>query len=268
MTTPRPRPPAPECQLRELRDLGMPPLSREADETLRRLHVFLYSVAKGRFWVPAALAGYTSDQHSQGVFLARWLRGNGSFGLWRVSRARRPPHDPDLPQQVAVFARFLEKWRPLARAAIDVYADPLDREELHVMFEERPEEAGRSITWKTWSYTNLFERFDEIEFYQPLWKQLSAHGFETELTACKAVLDDVQEHLRTIPLEPGELEAIAAQLEHAAESVREWLDERRKQLASLDASDLEVLGLGETVPPPGFEPPLAVLANIASAGDA
>ena len=233
MTTPRPRPPGPDVPLRALREIGMPPLSREADETLRRLHVFLFSIAQGRFWVPAALAGYTTDEHARGVFLARGLRGDNSFGIWRVSRARRPPHDPDLPEQVAVLERFFRKWRPLVLAAIDVYPDPRDREELHALFGERPEEAARSITWKTWSFTNLFEYLPKGEFYQPLWDELVKHGVEAELAECKAVLEEVHAYLREIPLEPGELEAIAKSLEGYGESAGKWLEERRTQLAAL-----------------------------------
>ncbi|MBN8615643.1 MAG: hypothetical protein J0L92_33920 [Deltaproteobacteria bacterium] len=246
----------------------MAPLSREAEETLRRLHVFLFSIAQGRFWVPVALAGYTTDEHARGVFLARGLRGDNSFGIWRVSRSRRPPRDPDLPEQVAALARFLEKWRPRVLAALDVYPDPDDREQLRTLFEERPEEATRSTTWKTWSFTNLFEYLPKGEFYQPLWQEIVRQGVEAELAECKGVLDDVHAYLRDVPLEQEELDAIAESLEGYGRSAAKWLDERRKQLAALDPSDLEVLGLGETVPPPGFEPPLVLLSHIPSAGRA
>ncbi|MBN8613468.1 MAG: hypothetical protein J0L92_22935 [Deltaproteobacteria bacterium] len=232
------------------------------------MHVFLFSIAQGRFWVPVALAGDTSDEHARGVFLARGLRGDDSFGLWRVSRARRAPRDPDLPEQVAALERFFRKWRPLILEAIDVYPDPADRHELHLFLDERPEETERGITWNTWSFTNCFEYLAKGELYGPLWKRLVEQGVEAELAECKAVLEDVHAYLREVPLEQEELDAIAQSLEGYGESVRKWLDERRRQLASLDPSDIEVLGLGETVPPPGFEPPLVLLSHIASVGRA
>jgi hypothetical protein len=87
--------------------------------------------------------------------------------------------------------------------------------------------------------------------YRPVWDALVAQGLEGELPAFDRALADVQELVRSAPVDEVEIAEVHRSREDAARSLGAWLDDRRRQLGPvLDEVDLRILGLGDLVPPP------------------
>jgi hypothetical protein len=243
-----------------LRDLALPPLSDDSEAALRRARVFLYGIARPARQAQAILAGYTPDIHRDGVFKLSLLSGERSFGEWRDWRALRPPRDPDLPREIAVLAAFAEDWLARALAATSAIADEGDREEVCSMLKM---DIDRSCA--TAKAATIVGRLRPLP--NAVWEPYGVVGRALEDAGFTAALADFDRHLRTVqdairqaPLDKAEIADIHASRESAARHVREWLDARRTQLASFHPDELAILGLGETVPPPGFEPPIQELA--------
>lgn len=246
---------------RELRHLELPPLSDPSDETLRRLRVFLYGVALGGFWVKAVLAGYTPNAHLNGSYLAGWLSGERPFGEWRQWRSLRPPQDPDLPAVIAQMEAFLGRWQPRSLLAIDSIPEGDLREEVATYLGG----AGReypSVTWRAKAFACRLEGLAKVEPYRPAWLALVALGVEEELARFRVALAAAQEFILSAPLDQAELDDIQRTREEYAAHAEDWLDEQRSLLQALGVEDLTMLGLGEVVPPPGFEAPIRLLARI------
>lgn len=240
-----------------LADVPLPPLSEEADETLRRARVFLFGVSQAGFWTRAALQGYTPQTHSIGVLHFRMLSAEYPFDQWREWRALRPMHDPDLPELVDQLAAFRDRWLPRALAAVSVLPDEGDRAEVTYLVGE--EEVRPSRTWTAKAFVQRLRGMQGVELYRPVWDALVAQGLEGELPAFDRALADVQEFIRWIPVDEVEISEIDDAREDAARTLAAWLDDRRRELApALDEADLRVLGLGDLVPPP-FDGPSAFL---------
>lgn len=88
------------------------------------------------------------------------------------------------------------------------------------------------------------------------------------LLSFDAVLREVEAFLREAPLDADELEEIQGARESYAAMARDWLDQRRLQLTSLDERDLEALGLGSRVLASGLEVSLSELSTVAFSGSA
>jgi hypothetical protein len=250
-----------------LSEFDLPPLSQEADEALRRARVFLFSARLPAWQTLLLRAGYTPKQHEDGVSWARILSGEGSFAEWRLWRSLRPPRDPDLPERVTQLSAFARRWLPQAQeTARGVIDDP---DVLAVILNslsgllEYPSE-----TWKANAFAACLRGMESEPLYQPVWTALLGQGIQQDLAVLDRALSDVQAYIRDAKLDRAELDDIGRSREHAAVNVRRWLDERREQLVDIDEEDLAVLALGPVVPPPGFSPPIALLARFRATGSA
>ena len=251
---------------KRLCDLDLPPLSQSADETLRRVRVFLFSAQLPAWQTLLLLAGYSPKEHEHGVFLTSLLSGERSFEEWRQWRSLRPPTDPDLPELVAHLSAFASLWLPRAQAATrEVIEEIGDRDEILHYLEDT---SGRSETWRAKGIAARLRHMQKIDFYAPVWRALVDQGIEEDLKAFDLVLEAVQAYIRDAELDQVELDEIGRSREDAAREVRKWLDKRCEQLAHLNEEDLAVLALGEVIPPPGFEPPIAILAMMGAGGSA
>jgi hypothetical protein len=97
---------------------------------------------------------------------------------------------------------------------------------------------------------------------QATWAALVAEGIQTELARFHEVLKTVQDFIATTPLDADELADIQAAREEGAASVNAWLTARRGQFAGhFTEETLNLLALGEAVPPPLPEVPLSLLAR-------
>jgi hypothetical protein len=244
-----------------VRDLDHEPLSPDAEATLRRARVFLYGAAMPARRTALLLAGYGPDTHRDGVFRLSILSGERSFDEWRLWRALRPPHDPDLPEQVASLEAFADRWLALARAAAARLVDPGDRNEVETYLAEE-----RTFPSRTWRAKAMVQRLrhlkdDPTTFYQEVADELAARSFEAELVAFDETLKAVQAWIGQAPIDEVELADMHRAREDAARHVREWLEARGAELAELDEVERTILGLGEVEPPAGFEPPIALLAK-------
>lgn len=248
-SAPPPRAPA------SLHDLPLPPLSDAADETLRRARAFLFGMSRGGFWTKGVLHGYSENIHSAGVLHFRVGTAERAFGEWREWRALRPPRDPDLLALVGQLAAFRERWREEAEEALSAIPDPGDREEARCYLLENDERPSR--TWRAKAFVARLRGLQKVEIYEPAWHALVARGLLEELPAFERTLTDVQDFLRTAPVDDAELADIQDEREKAAMALGKWLADRKEELApALDEADLLLLGLGEVVPPP-FEGPSA-----------
>lgn len=245
-----------------LRDLPLPELSPWAQERLTRICAFLFVVNRPEIVASALLAGYTPDIHAGGIYRASVVSGERSFGEWRQWRALRPPRDPDLPALVAELDRFVDEWQPRVMAAVAATADEGDRDELTSYLGDSVKRPSR--TWQAKSWAARVEHLAKVPepFYQAAWAALVKEGIEADLVRFHEALATVQAHIREAPLDADELSDIQAMREEGAASVQEWLDERREQFKGhVDAKTLELLALGERVPPPLPDVPLHLLAS-------
>jgi hypothetical protein len=253
------RPPTPDTLLCEL---PLPELSPPADEQLTRIFAFLYIVNLQEIQARALLAGYTPEIHAEGVYRASLMRGERPFGEWRQWRALRPPRDPDLPELVAELDRFADHWRARALAAALAAPDPDDRAELEAYLGDSFEHPSR--TWRAKACIQCIEHLARVPapFYRDTWAALVAQGIQTELPRFREVLKTVQDFIIDAPLDDGELAEIHTMREQGADGVRAWLTARRDQFAGhFTEGTLELLALGERVPPPIPPVPLSLLAD-------
>jgi hypothetical protein len=251
----RPSPNTPLCALDKT------PLSDESEQVLRRARAFLYGIAQPARQVAALMADYTPELHRDGVYRLSWLSGERLFGEWRDWRSLRPPRDPQLPEQVAALAAFADKWLPRAVAAAGAVADDDDRAEVLALLE--PGTTYPSTTWRAKATVRALRALCDAVWppHRVVWERLEAEGFAAELPAFEARLKTVEDFIASAALDSEEIADIHRAREDAASHVQEWLDARKAQLAAWDARDRAALGLGEAPPPPGFEPPLALLAR-------
>lgn len=242
-------------------DLPLPPLSPAADEALRRARMLLYSATLPMWQTRLLLAGYGPDTHRDGALLTSLVSGERSFFEWRHTRASEPPADPDLPELVAALAAFRKRWIPLADAAARaVKSDPDELAEVLDYLDDS--EVKSSQTSQALAFVRRLRHMQNVTFYQPVWQNLVEQGIENELPAFDAALHDVQEFLRTSPVDEAELNEINASRESAAVHLSRWLDARAAELSDFSEEDLAVLALGPAVPPEGFAPPIALIARL------
>ncbi|WP_437593731.1 hypothetical protein [Sorangium sp. So ce1000] len=252
-----------------LRSLDLPPLSPSAHEQLTRLCAFLYVVRLPEIQTRALLAGYTPEIHAEGVYGASLVRGERSFGEWRQWRSLRPPRDPDLPDLVAELDRFANRWQPRALSAAAEVPDADDRGELEDYLGTSVERPSR--TWRAKACIQRIEHLAKVPmpFYQATWAALVAEGIQAELARFHEVLKTVQDFIATTPLDADELADIQAAREEGAASVNAWLTTRRSQFAGhFTEETLNLLALGEPVPPPLPDVPLSLLAHFRPAARA
>lgn len=250
-------------------DLELPALSVSAREQLTRVCAFLYVVRLPEIHTRALLADYTPEIHAEGVYGASVVRGERSFGEWRQWRALRPPRDPDLPELVSELDRFASRWQPRALSAAARVADADDREELEDYLGAPIERPSR--TWRAKACARCIEHLAEVPVpaYQATWAALVAEGIQTELARFREVLKTVQDFIATAPLDADEIADIQAAREESAASVAAWLTARRRQFAGhFTEETLNLLALGEPVPPPLPEVPLSLLARFRPAARA
>lgn len=242
-------------------ELGLPDLSPEATSTLRRGRVFLYGISRPEHHLAAWMAGYTQEIHQTGIFRLSIVSGERPFSEWREFQALRPPRDPDLPDMVAALDGHASRWRMRALDAAQDVPDPDDRAEMLFFLN-----GNEDLPSRTWRAKACIQRLESLasEGWEPsrtVWKRLCEHGIEQDLPAFHMTLGAVQEAIRQAPVDPAEIEDIQRQRERAAAQMRKWLEERRVQLCSFSQVQLAILGLGEVEPPPGFEPPIHVIAH-------
>ena len=250
-------------------DLDLPELSDESEETLRRARVFLFSIKRPEWIAPAMLAGYTPEIHQDGVYRTSLLSGERPFREWREWFALRPARDPDLPELIEKLKAFGDDWQQRALSIVRArVADDDERSELLRYIES--DEPRPSRTWEAKSVIARLEYIESVplDFYQGVWEGLCEEGFSEELSQFKSILREVQNWIRRAPLDASEMEDIQQSRERAAPLVRDWLEERRRQLAHLDVGDLTLLALGELIPPPGFEPSIDLLVGFRSGAKA
>lgn len=240
-----------------LGELPLPPLGDAADAAVRRARAFLFAVSRGGFWTRAVLQGYTPGTHTVGVTYFRIATAEGSFAEWRLWRALRPTHDPDLPDLVEQLAAFRDRWLPRALKAVSVLGDEDDRAE--VTYYVGADEVRPSHTWTAKAFVQRLRGMETVDFYRPVWDALVAQGLLDELPAFDSALAEVQDFIRSSPVDEVEISEIHGAREDAAGRLEAWLEERRRELApALDERDLLLLGLGDVVPPP-FTGPSAFL---------
>lgn len=252
--------PAPNVRLR---DLPLPELSEWARDQLDCISMFLYAVNTPAFVTGALLADYSQKIHNEGVYYARVLAGDRSFGEWRQLRSLRPPSDPDLPDLIAELDGFFVRWRPRVVAAVSAVPDAQDRAELEGFLLDRSIERP-SRTWraKSWAASVKGLRSVPVPFYQSTWAALVAEGIEADLVRFHQALETVQQFILTAPLDEGELAEINEERERFAERIETWLEERRAQLERhFDEESLTILGLGDFVPLAFPDMPFELLAH-------
>lgn len=246
MDSPRAPLPPPSTLLCDLIDR---PPSEAADEAVRRARAFLVAVSLGGFWTRAVLHGYTQSTHQTGVYLFSLATGERSFEEWRLWRSLRPGRDPDLPELVQRLADFRQRWLPRALEVVSVLADEGDRGEAIYYIGEKEERPSR--TWTAKAFVQRLRGMEKDPLFSPLWSALVARGLLEELPAFDRALADVQEHIRTIPVDDAELADMFEAREDAAEKLEKWLADRKRELASaLNEEETLVLGFGDLVPPP------------------
>jgi hypothetical protein len=244
-----------------LNALDLPALCVESQETLRRVRVFLFGVAQGGFWVKTALAGYTPQIHSSGIFLTSWLSGERAFGDWREVQALRPVREPNFPELVEKVHLFYSQWQPRLQTLIADVEDEDAQAELTTLMIDQ-ENSYPTKTQQAKAFAQRLRALCRVPEYGVLWEKLIAWQILPELEAFESTLHDLQEAIRQAPLSEQELEDIQHFREQCAEQVQSWLDDRLEQFSEFDGSDLAILGLGQVVPPPGFDAPISMLAKI------
>jgi hypothetical protein len=212
-------------------ELDPEPLSRRADDALRRLAMFLVAIQRPHLQTPAMLASYDERTHNEGAYLASWLAGEQSLERWRLTWARKPGIDPDLPEEIAALEAFVAAWHPRALAAAEAVEDPGDRGEVLSYLDGNLDRPSR--VWRASAWIARVEHLAEVpvELYQTTWRALLAQGFAPELARANEVLERVRSFLATGPLLAGEIAAIHDARESTAPDAERWLEARRAQLA-------------------------------------
>jgi hypothetical protein len=144
-----------------------------------------------------------------------------------------------------------------------------DREELQDYLGAPVERPSR--TWRAKACVRCIEHLAEVPMpsYRATWAALVAEGIQAELARFREVLKTVQGFIATAPLDADELADIQAAREEGAASVNAWLTARRSQLAGhFTEETLNLLALGEPVPPPLPDVPLSLLARFRPAARA
>lgn len=249
--------------------MELPPLSEAADEALRRAWALLVSVQQDELRTEVIGLGYTKDIHGQGVWLVSCVAGEQPFWKWREWRVLRPPLDPDMPAEVAQLAAFVQRWQPLAIAAVYQLHLAGDDEQELLSYVTLDREFS-STTWQAKTYGNMLEHLTRVpsDFYQSLGRQLAVQGLDSELATMRATLARVQQHLRDRPVDEDERRDIQAWREDSARELHGWLDARRTQLADLGEELLTLVGLGDVVPPAGPTELLSLVASFAMGAEA
>lgn len=243
-----------------LHDIDRAPLSEASEQARRRATVFFLSLSRPNVLTQALLAGYDEEAHNAGLFLLRIVNAEGSFGDWRRSYARKPAADPDLPELVAELDAFASRWRPITIATADRMKTSDERDEIRRLFAESSEDS-RSRVRRARGFVHLLESLENEGFYAPIWEGVVAAGFLAELPRFHEALATVQEFIRNAPVGDAEMATIHASREAMAASLRAWLDGRRTQFADVVGAALDLMGLGEGVPPGNMSPAPTWLFN-------